>query len=499
MRRQDTPSTPADERRVAPQSFNRNGDPGQLCPLLCHVRRQDHPDLDTVAACPGLKLSFTETIAFGWGVASVRGGMGVVYEAYDHARGESVALKMLTNFDHESVARLKREFRTLSDLAHPNLVTYHELISADEIWFFSMELIGGVDFTTYSTLSDPGSMTSSSINSAGFGSGASGMTGNRAWSKEEVEQRSEAPTIGLDNAPPLRITGLSATGQETKILIPADEMPDLTALSAQPVRVDELPTKKKNGHSASGKPPSPPSSSAESDSLGSADPISNDPISRPSGTPSTVINVPLADGSTIASEVRDLTSVPFDPSRTLAWWGLDRERPTPISSPERLRDSVRQLLTGIDVLHQAGVQHRDIKPSNVLVTDRGRVIILDFGLASSRNVEDYQDRGIHGTPAYMAPEQAHGEPSEASDLYAVGIMLFEALVGTVPFIGSVYEALSAKQLLDPPAPSSLVTNVPADLDALCVGLLKRNPHHRNRHPRSSRVARRGRPPRASST
>src|SRR4051812_2282175 len=74
------------------------------------------------------------------------GGAGVVYEAFDHKRGGTVALKSLREVDPGSIFRFKNEFRALSDLVHPNLVTLYELVSADEGWILSMELVRGVHF-----------------------------------------------------------------------------------------------------------------------------------------------------------------------------------------------------------------------------------------------------------------------------------------------------------------------------------------------------------------
>jgi hypothetical protein len=155
----------------------------------------------------------------------------------------------------------------------------------------------------------------------------------------------------------------------------------------------------------------------------------------------------------------------------------------PPEGEARLREGLRQLGEGLAALHRANVLHRDVKPANVLVTREGRVVLLDFGLATS----ELDAAGLHqtahprpmGTVAYMAPEQAAGRPvSAASDWYAVGVMLYEALTGRLPYTGTLTEVLLAKQQHDPPPPHNLVAAVPDDLDALCMDLLHRNPEER---------------------
>ena len=141
----------------------------------------------------------------------------------------------------------------------------------------------------------------------------------------------------------------------------------------------------------------------------------------------------------------------------------------------RLREALRQLASGIYALHTAGKLHRDIKPSNVLVTEEGRVVILDFGLAMEL-VSKKQQEHIVGTPAYMSPEQcANFTLTEATDWYSVGVILYEALTGKRPFSGQVMDLLTHKQRFEPLAPSKLVKDIPEDLDLLCQQLLKRDP------------------------
>lgn len=146
---------------------------------------------------------------------------------------------------------------------------------------------------------------------------------------------------------------------------------------------------------------------------------------------------------------------------------------------ERLRPAVRQLAQGIAALHASGTLHRDIKPSNVLVTPGGQVMILDFGLvtkASSKQTFQSYTEDILGTPAYMAPEQGTGgDVSEATDWYAVGALVYEALTGQPPFSGQFVQVMLEKQRRDPKTPRELVPEVSEDLDLLCRDLLRRDP------------------------
>jgi RIO-like serine/threonine protein kinase/tetratricopeptide (TPR) repeat protein len=143
----------------------------------------------------------------------------------------------------------------------------------------------------------------------------------------------------------------------------------------------------------------------------------------------------------------------------------------------KLRDALRQLLEGIAVLHAAGKVHRDIKPSNVMVTRQGRVVLLDFGLATEISGSSTTS-ALVGTPLYMAPEQARltGEVGPAADLYSVGVILYELLTARMPFEGRALQCiLIGKQTHKPGPPASLVTGVPEDLDALCMRLLQLDP------------------------
>ena len=278
------------------------------------------------------------------------GGMGVVYEALDRERQARVALKTLRTLDGDALHRFKYEFRALQDLEHPNLVSLGELIEEGGVWFYSMELVPGVDFLRWVRPHE-----------------------------EPAEHSSTAGTGGHDS---------SHT---------ADTL-QLVAGAIPPV------------HRA----PRPPA-----------------------------VGVP----------------------------GVD---------VERLRPALAQLVEGLLAIHAAGKIHRDIKPSNILVTNKGRVVLLDFGLATTTAEQrGMPEEQVVGTADYMAPEQAAGRPVGAeADWYAVGVLLYEALTGRVPFSGPTFEVIVDKQRYEPAAPRSVLPDVPADLDALCVELLRVDPARR---------------------
>lgn len=149
----------------------------------------------------------------------------------------------------------------------------------------------------------------------------------------------------------------------------------------------------------------------------------------------------------------------------------------------RLRSVLRQVAMGAAALHERGLVHRDLKPSNVLVEDGGRAVVLDFGIAHAFTDEATPGGASHGltpagTPIYMAPEQFLGEPvGPSADVYALGVMLYEALTGRPPFEGEA-SALGVDKRSTPPTPPSELATVPADLEALCLEMLARDPEAR---------------------
>ncbi len=278
------------------------------------------------------------------------GGFGVVYEAYDRQRETVVALKMLHRLDAKGLYRFKQEFRSLSDIAHENLITLHELLSHAGQWYFTMEYVEGGTILDY------------------------------VWN----------------------VTGGIAPDAPTPSQGPSDG-----------------PTETVDRNLTPGGPELP------------GPPLGLSPM----------------------------------PPRTFHLQSIDR-----------LRDSMRGLAEGLSAIHRHGIVHQDVKPANVMVTPTGRVVLLDFGLAKNVAVEDTASLHVSGTPAYMSPEQAAGRPlSEATDWYAVGVVMYQAMTGRLPHTGPLLELLAAKQSTDPPAPSTLAPQVPRELDDLCLDLLRRDP------------------------
>jgi predicted ATPase len=156
----------------------------------------------------------------------------------------------------------------------------------------------------------------------------------------------------------------------------------------------------------------------------------------------------------------------------------------PALDEARLRAALKQLVDVLCAIPDAGHVQRDVKPSNVLVGEDGRVVLLDFGLVTAlmgRGAEtgEIPAREMLGTPAYMAPEQAEGlAVGPAADWYAVGVMLYLALTGVLPFSGTGLQMIRAKVSREAPSPRAIAPDAPADLAALCTELLRIEPADR---------------------
>ena len=149
-------------------------------------------------------------------------------------------------------------------------------------------------------------------------------------------------------------------------------------------------------------------------------------------------------------------------------------------TPEQSVYLIRQVLEGARFAHRHGIVHRDLKPQNVIVDDEGKAVVTDFGIARAGVSEITQTGSVMGTPHYLSPEQAQGEDvTPVSDLYSIGVMLYEALAGRVPFEGESAVAVAMKQVSQAPQrPSSINPQVSPALDAVVMRALEKSPGER---------------------
>jgi eukaryotic-like serine/threonine-protein kinase len=310
--------------------------------------------------------------------------MGVVFEARDRVRGQRVALKTLRRTDPHSLYLFKREFRLLADLRHPNLVTLGELVHDGGRWFFTMELVDGLDFRAYCGVPDRA----------------------RSVVAETSTELTDIPPSS--RTPPSQTRPSSASSASAALSLTS---PGERAWAAQDRDRDRDRARERLGRDEAGR----------------------------------------------------------EPERGLRF------------APARVRHALVGLCSGLAALHAAGKVHRDLKPANVLVTASGRVVLLDFGLVSELGEDGLAKAGGRsewGTPRYMAPEVVNGRAGPAADLYALGVMLYDVLTGQPPFGGSGEPVLLAKTLREAIPPSAWAPNLPHDLEALTLRLLRRDPEER---------------------
>jgi eukaryotic-like serine/threonine-protein kinase len=156
---------------------------------------------------------------------------------------------------------------------------------------------------------------------------------------------------------------------------------------------------------------------------------------------------------------------------------VEIEAPLP---QERAIDLGQQILQGAGYAHRHGVIHRDFKPHNVIVDDDGRTKVTDFGIARAGASEMTETGSIMGTAQYLSPEQAQGHAvTAASDLYSIGVMLYEMLAGRLPFEGDSAVSIALKHLSEPPPPlSQFRPDVHPAVEAVVMAALAKDPAQR---------------------
>jgi serine/threonine protein kinase len=159
---------------------------------------------------------------------------------------------------------------------------------------------------------------------------------------------------------------------------------------------------------------------------------------------------------------------------------METGRPLPLSEIDKL---FTQLADALSYAHSRGVVHRDLKPANALIDSRGNIFLTDFGIArlmESASPRLTQTDAIMGTPAYISPEQAQAHPvDQRSDIYSLGIILYEMVTGSVPFVAETPLAVLFKHISDPlPPPSVVKADVPPLIEQVILKALAKNPDDR---------------------
>ena len=159
---------------------------------------------------------------------------------------------------------------------------------------------------------------------------------------------------------------------------------------------------------------------------------------------------------------------------------INDKAPLPLNEALYLAD---QLVEAVDYLHAHGVFHRDLKPENIIIGLNGRLNIIDFGsslLEGTRRVTWRFGSDTFGTPDYMAPEQIQGKRGDArTDVYALGIILYELLTGTVPFHGdNALSVMNQHLTAIPISPRKLQPSIPFGIEAIILKSIRRNPDER---------------------
>ena len=195
-------------------------------------------------------------------------------------------------------------------------------------------------------------------------------------------------------------------------------------------------------------------------------------------------DVPSDDGSGSPRPYLVMELVPGQPLSAL----LRGDEPMPADTAA---DLVAQAADAIDTAHSMGIVHRDVKPANILVTPAGQVKITDFGIARAADAVGLTQTGeVLGTPHYISPEQAAGEPATpASDIYSLGVVLFECLAGRRPFQADTPVLTALSHLREPVPP--LPDTVPAQLRDTVARALSKDPAQRFRSAADMAIALRG--------
>lgn len=321
------------------------------------------------------------------------GGVGTVYRSIDRRTGEVAALKLLSTgpaLDPRAARRLAREFETLQHMAHPNIVKVYDTGVFQGYPYLAMELVEGLTLRHYLALAEEDLASDAALaraisahrHASVVAAGDERVTDEPA-SDSDADEEDEDANSGVFN--------LAAFGEEA----PSEEFSGDDDFEEGPERVREWAD-------LADEPDTPVSSTGLTGEL------------------KLPFDLPLAEERPMGVRLTESE--------------LDR-----LNTPERigrLKDAMLQLCEALAYIHGYGLIHRDLKPSNVMVDEDRTVRLMDFGLAKyiSDDGAVTADGRLVGTFRYMAPEQILGEKLDTrTDLYSLGVILYELLAGRPPF------------------------------------------------------------------
>ena len=328
-----------------------------------------------------------------------RGGMGVVYEAWDETLERVVALKVMKIFpgeEEQTIKRFQREAKTAARLHHTNIVPVFDSDVLDDKFFYVMQLVDGVNLEQFLRMKEA-EASESLADASGSGAASSAVD-------------SFADTTDLSP---------NFTPSEAEL---SDESPKENGFFAR--RVDAKRRRSERRETVN----------------------------------------PSAFGARFPAASKPLLSVRIAESNYY----------------QRVCDVVIQAAQGLDYAHRHDVVHRDVKPSNLVVDDDGVVWITDFGLAKSTTENDLTRQGqLVGTLRYLAPEALEGDFSPLSDIYSLGLTLYELLTFTPAFDETNYTKLLAQVAEGRPTrPRKINPKIPLDLETIVLKALEPTPEKR---------------------
>ena len=180
----------------------------------------------------------------------------------------------------------------------------------------------------------------------------------------------------------------------------------------------------------------------------------------------------------------------YIPNGTFDRWLAERDKETNEGRREIVR-AIESIAEALESAHRAGVIHRDVKPTNILMDGQGRPYLADFGIARvTESIDARETLAGAGTAAYMSPEQiaaVREEIDHRSDIFSLGVVLYEALVGQLPFKGRNGEEIKDSiRKTDPAKPRSIIRSLPRDLEVICGKAMEKNPN--DRYPSAGHMA-----------